>query len=384
VALAFVTLAFAGAAEADTPEGGEMPGVTITVNPDDNLAASQSVAVSGNGFGNSRATTIRQCAATSSQPCTAPLSSLPSNPVGGFSTTVTVTRTFSPEGGGPTVDCLTTACVIEAANDLGSYAHHHLTFSGPAAVTTSPATAVTVSAATLNGTVNPRGLATDTWFEYSTSPDLAQPTSTTPMAIGSGTTAVSVAQDVSGLAADTTFYFRAVANRSGVVARGDIASFRTSAVAGPGPEAPPDVDAPLITRAAVDRVWALGSGLTSLTGAGRTAKRGTTFRYALSEPATVTIAIARVLPGRRVGRRCAKPSRTNRRRRRCNRYKRAVVLTRAAQAGANETPFSGRWLDSRNRRRALTPGRFRATITATDAAGNASTPTRLNFRVVPR
>jgi hypothetical protein len=259
---------------------------------------------------------------------------------------------------------------------------------------------VTASAATLNGTVNPRGLATNAWFEYSTSQDFAQATSTTQTAVGSGTTPVSVTQDVSGLAADTTYYFRTVANRSGVVARGDIASFRTSAVAGSGgptgPDgsggpggpggsvAPPDGDAPLITRAAADRVWRLGSSFTPLAGAGRTVRRGTTFRYTLSEAATVTIAIERRLAGRRVGRRCVKPSRTNRRRPRCTRYKRVVALTRSVQPGANQTPFSGRWRDSRNRRKALTPGGYRTTITATDAAGNTSTPQRLNFRVVRR
>ena len=151
----------------------------------------------------------------------------------------------------------------------------------------------------------------------------------------------------------------------------------------PGVGPAPDGSPPLVTGIATDRRWAVGATITAL-GAGRRVKTGTSFRYTLSEPATVSIAIARARSGRRVGKRCVKPSRKNRRRRRCTRHRRVVALTRAALAGANSTPFSGRWIDPRNRRRALRRGRYRATIVATDAAGNKSAPKRLRFRVVRR
>jgi DNA-binding beta-propeller fold protein YncE len=112
----------------------------------------------------------------------------------------------------------------------------------------------------------------------------------------------------------------------------------------------------------------------------RPAPRGSAFRFALSEQATARIAIERALPGRRVGTRCRKPSRTLQGRRRCTRYTRAGTLTRASlQAGQNTVKFSGRI-----GRRALKPGRYRVTIIATDAAGNRSKPRRATFTVVRR
>ena len=105
---------------------------------------------------------------------------------------------------------------------------------------------------------------------------------------------------------------------------------------------------------------------------------GTTFRYSLSEPATVTLTIERPLPGRRVGRSCRKPTRSNRSRRRCTRYVRAGVLTRRNKGpGRVSTPFTGRI-----GRRKLALGSYRATLGATDAAGNRARTRQLVFTVV--
>jgi hypothetical protein len=151
-----------------------------------------------------------------------------------------------------------------------------------------------------------------------------------------------------------------------------------------GPSAPADAAAPVVSGLAVDKVWALGSTATPLTSAARKRKKGTTFRYTLTEASTVTITIARAVPGRKAGRRCVAPTRKNRKRRRCTRYSTAVTLTRTGVAGPNTTPFSGRWVDARNRIKSLKPGSHRATITATDAAGNKSTAKVLSFKVVRR
>ncbi|HET6448265.1 MAG TPA: hypothetical protein VFG31_04075, partial [Conexibacter sp.] len=51
-------------------------------------------------------------------------------------------------------------------------------------------------------------------------------------------------------------------------------------------------------------------------------------------------------------------------------------LSRAGRAGANAIPFNGRI-----GRRALAPGRYRATLTAT-AAGSAGPPRSVGFTVV--
>jgi hypothetical protein len=105
--------------------------------------------------------------------------------------------------------------------------------------------------------------------------------------------------------------------------------------------------------------------------------RGTSFRFALSEPASVTISIKRALPGRRVGKRCVKPGAHNRHRRSCTRFVATGTLHRGEQAGNDSVKFSGRI-----GRRALKRGRYRATITATDAAGNVSKPSSVAFRIV--
>jgi hypothetical protein len=107
------------------------------------------------------------------------------------------------------------------------------------------------------------------------------------------------------------------------------------------------------------------------------ARQGTTFRFRLSEAARVVFAIERAQPGRRSKGRCVKPKRSNRGKPRCTRFVATGRFAVAARAGANAKKFSGRI-----GRRALKPGRYRVTMTATDAAGNESAPKRLNFRVV--
>jgi Tol biopolymer transport system component len=116
-----------------------------------------------------------------------------------------------------------------------------------------------------------------------------------------------------------------------------------------------DTTAPLISRLRMTRRrFALGRRRTPLTAR---ARRGTTFVFRLSEDARTTITIAR---------RKAK--------------RRTVRLVRArTRAGVNRIAYTGR-----TRKRTLRPGRYRATVRATDAAGNRSMPRRVTFTVVRR
>jgi hypothetical protein len=91
----------------------------------------------------------------------------------------------------------------------------------------------------------------------------------------------------------------------------------------------------------------------------RKPKRGTTFRYTLSEAARVSIAIERRLRGRTA------------------RYRRIGRLVAQKLAGRRSTRFSGRL-----RGRPLRPGRYRARVVAVDSLGARSSPRRLRFRVV--
>jgi hypothetical protein len=107
-------------------------------------------------------------------------------------------------------------------------------------------------------------------------------------------------------------------------------------------------------------------------------KKGSAFRYVLSERAKVTIRIERRTAGRRVGRKCRAPSPRLRRHKSCARYAKVVTLNRRARpAGRKTTAFSGRI-----GKKALPPGRYRATFRAVDAAGNRSAPRRITFRIV--
>lgn len=149
---------------------------------------------------------------------------------------------------------------------------------------------------------------------------------------------------------------------------------------GPGGQGPEgraaDGDSPLISLLSLtNRRFAVGPGSTP---AVARAKRGTAFRFTLSEDARTTITIERAVPGRRKGKRCIKPQR--RLKRKCTRYVRSHTLTRRGTVrGANRIAYSGRV-----GRRALGPGRYRATLVATDPAGNRSKPAAVSFAVVRR
>jgi Tol biopolymer transport system component len=150
---------------------------------------------------------------------------------------------------------------------------------------------------------------------------------------------------------------------------------------GPAGPAAGDATAPAISRARVTpKRFAVGARRTPRSAARRKAKKGgTTFAFTLSEAAGTRIAIARKLPGRRAKRgRCVKPRRGLKRR--CTRHVDVLTLTRSkTKRGANRVAFSGRV-----GRKKLKPGAYRATLVATDSAGNRSKPKRLTFRVVRR
>jgi Glucose / Sorbosone dehydrogenase len=125
------------------------------------------------------------------------------------------------------------------------------------------------------------------------------------------------------------------------------------------------------------RRFRVSRAITAVSAAVRLPGRGSAFRYTLSERARVTFRIYRLLPGRRVGRRCLPATRARRARPRCTRAPLAGTLYRTARAGRRSTPFSGRIGG-----RALLPGNYRATLRATDAAGNVSAGVAIAFTIV--
>jgi hypothetical protein len=108
------------------------------------------------------------------------------------------------------------------------------------------------------------------------------------------------------------------------------------------------------------------------------AKQGTTFRYTLSAAAkTVRIAIAALADGRRSRGRCVKPAHRLRKAKACTRAVTKGTIAGPTKAGANAVRFSGRLHG-----RLLSPGRYKATIVATDATGRRSSPRVAPFQVL--
>jgi hypothetical protein len=150
----------------------------------------------------------------------------------------------------------------------------------------------------------------------------------------------------------------------------------------PGPRGGNGLDTtpPALTSASLtNKTFAVNTRRAAEVPVAARAKRGTVFRHTLSEDARVLVTLQRARAGRRVGRSCRKRARSNRKRRRCTRFVRAGRFAKQSTAGANRHPFSGRI-----GRRSLRPGKYRATLVATDAAGNRSASRRLKFKVVKR
>ena len=92
--------------------------------------------------------------------------------------------------------------------------------------TTTMATAVSSSAATLNGSVNPEGVPTTYYFQYGTT--AAYGSKTAAQSAGSASTAQAAAANASGLQASTTYHYRLVAVSAGGTVVGGDNTFATS------------------------------------------------------------------------------------------------------------------------------------------------------------
>lgn len=126
---------------------------------------------------------------------------------------------------------------LNAQNQFGTTNGTILNFKtqGPSVVSapsikTENATAITASKATLRGTVTPNGADTTYWFEYSTDSLLGSVLlkSTDRESTNASSNTKNVSTNVSGLEANTTYYFRFVAENSAGVVRGERMMFKTN------------------------------------------------------------------------------------------------------------------------------------------------------------
>lgn len=98
----------------------------------------------------------------------------------------------------------------------------------PSANTGNP-TSITSSAVTFHGQINPNGVDTDYWFEYSNNPlsDSVSGTVTPTRTLTAGTVASGVTSNISGLSSKTKYYYHVVARNQYGTVTGDTVTFST-------------------------------------------------------------------------------------------------------------------------------------------------------------
>ncbi|MEA2372041.1 MAG: hypothetical protein QOH12_2435 [Solirubrobacteraceae bacterium] len=120
---------------------------------------------------------------------------------------------------------------IEATNASGTTLGADATFTttGGPVVVTGPPTALTPTAATLTGTVNPSGIAATYVFQYG--PTTAYGQQSTAQPVAAGTAAVAVSAPLTGLTPGTTYHYRLSATNANATSAGADATFVTSGAA---------------------------------------------------------------------------------------------------------------------------------------------------------
>lgn len=149
---------------------------------------------------------------------------------------------------------------------------------------------------------------------------------------------------------------------------------------GGGGGMPADTIVPLASKLKLSpTTFKVGTAQPSLSAARAKAKTGTTISFNLSEPATVRFTVERATAGRKVAGTCVKPSKKNRKAKRCTIYRRVGTFPLMAPGGASRVRFEGRIGKTK-----LAPGSYRIALVATDPAGNRSKVVQKRFKVVRR
>ena len=133
---------------------------------------------------------------------------------------------LSSASGNSSVDVGSDNVVLTATGSSGPRPLTSSSASAPNS-TTGPVDATKSTSATLTGIVNPNGADTTYYFEYGTSPNYGETTSSTDA--GSGSDTVSVTYALAGLSPGQTYHYRLVAMNSLGGAYGQDATFQTSA-----------------------------------------------------------------------------------------------------------------------------------------------------------
>ena len=133
-----------------------------------------------------------------------------------------ITATSPPESAGVVNVTVTTLAGTSVTSTADQFTYRSL----PPSATTDEATSVSSDAVTLSGSVNPNGSTTTCYFEYGTTSSYGSTTS--PVSVGAGASAVSKRARLTGLSANTTYDFQLVAKNAGGTTDGGNLSFTTS------------------------------------------------------------------------------------------------------------------------------------------------------------
>jgi predicted outer membrane repeat protein len=258
-----------------------------------------------------------------------------------------------------------------AACDIGAYE------SARPSVATSPATGIGAATVTLNGQAsNPDVVGGAVYFQYGSTASYGSQTSSQALGAGAGSTGF--AASLSGLSPGTTYHFRAVAVNPDRTVYGEDQVFSTLALS---ISAQPPVLVPVPVLSALT----LSPRSFSLAGrkVGRRCVKPTkkskrrpactlpvklAISYTLNTATTVTFRISGTLPGRKVAGRCAMQTRKNRTQKKCARRVTLPGSTvQAGKAGANSLLLGPK----------LGPGSY--TLTATPTGG---LPERITFKII--
>ncbi|MBK5218688.1 MAG: thrombospondin type 3 repeat-containing protein [Thermoleophilia bacterium] len=113
-----------------------------------------------------------------------------------------------------------------AAGTEAGFDQTFLTLKAPKA-TTLAATGIGQKTATVNGTVNPEGLATSYYFEYGPTTSYGTKIPVSPKEVGAGTSGVAVGESLTGLTPGTTYHYRLVATSVAATTNGVDQTFTT-------------------------------------------------------------------------------------------------------------------------------------------------------------
>jgi hypothetical protein len=129
------------------------------------------------------------------------------------------------------------------------------------------------------------------------------------------------------------------------------------------------------------KTWREGNALAHISANGTRKKKlplGTTFSFTLNQQARVGFAVTQQVAGHKVKGKCLATTRKNRKKPSCKRTVTQGTLSFTGHTGTDKVSFQGRISASKK----LRPGRYTLVITATNAAGQHSTPKQLSFTIV--